>query len=232
MLKEIQNRLSKMADPATKKSGEHFFKEGVKLHGVKAGAVAKLAREYFPQIDAMEKSDVFALCEQLMQSDTLEEFGIACDFAERKRRDFEKKDFKLFERWVGTYVNNWAKCDTFCNHTNADLIEKFPELIAELKKWARSKNRWVRRAAAVTFILPTRHGKFINDVFEIADIMLTDADDMVQKGYGWALKAASETNPKPVYDFVTARRADMPRTAYRYAIEKFPPEMRKKAMGL
>jgi len=232
MQKEIQNRLSKLADADVKKSGERFFKEGVKLHGVKSGDVRKLAKEYFAQIDAMAKNEVFALCEDLMQTDYLEEFSIACDFAYRKRRNFDKKDFKTFEKWVNTYVNNWAKCDTFCNHTNADLIEKFPELIAELKKWARSKNRWVRRAAAVTFILPARHGKFIVDVFAIADIMLTDTDDMVQKGYGWALKAASETDPKPVYDFVIARHKEMPRTAYRYAIEKLPPDMRKKAMRL
>jgi 3-methyladenine DNA glycosylase AlkD len=60
--------------------------------------------------------------------------------------------------------------------------------------------------------------------------MLTDSDDMVQKGYGWMLKAASEKNQKPVFDFVVSNKKRMPRTALRYAIEKMPEELRKKAM--
>ncbi|MCL1902635.1 MAG: DNA alkylation repair protein [Alphaproteobacteria bacterium] len=232
MLKEIRNKLSKLANPEIAKSNARFFKEPVKFYGMKSADVGKVAREFFPAIDKMEKSDVFDLAEKLMQSDIQEEFGIATEFVYRVRKQFDRTDFKIFDKWVKNYINNWAKCDTFCNHSVADLVEKFPELIPDVKKWSSSKNRWVRRAAAVTFILPARHGKFIDDVFEIADAMITDSDDMVQKGYGWALKAASETNPKIVYDFVVARFAKMPRTAYRYAIEKLPADMRKKAMSL
>ena len=232
MLKEIRSRLAKLSDPVAAKSVAGFFKESIKTHGLKSSDVKAIAKEYFPRIDNMDKVQVFALCEELMRSDYQEQFGIACKFAYRMRKNFEKKDFKIFERWVRNYINNWAKCDTFCNHTVADLMEKFPDLVFDVKKWADSDNRWVRRAAAVTFILPARHGRFIGDVFEIADILLVDEDDMVQKGYGWALKAAGEAQPQMVYDFVTARRARMPRTAYRYAIEKLPADMRAAAMAL
>lgn len=232
MLKEIQNELLKISDPQVAKSGRRFFKEEIKIHGVKTPDVKKLAREYFPKIDKMEKSAVFDLCEKLMQTDYQEEFFVACEFSYRIKKKFEKSDFKIFEKWVKNYINNWAKCDSFCNHTMGELIEKFPELITEIKKWTSSKNLWVRRAAAVTFILPARHGKFVDDVFEIADSILLDNEDMVQKGYGWALKAASQKRPQCVYDFVVNRVGQMPRTAYRYAIEKLPVEMKKKAMSL
>jgi len=58
----------------------------------------------------------------------------------------------------------------------------------------------------------------------------TDGDDMVQKGYGWMLKAASETHQEEVFDYIMRRKTGMPRTALRYAIEKMPPGMRAKAM--
>jgi len=232
MLKEIQTTLKKMGDPAVAAAEQKFFKGTLRAHGIKSAAVGKIAREYFPKIDAMEKSDVFDLCEKLMASGYMEEFGIASDFTYRIRKKFDRADFDLFEKWIAEYVDNWAKCDIFCNHTVADLVEKFPDLARRVAGWAKSKNRWVRRAAAVTFILPARHGKFIDTVFAVADELLTDTDDMVQKGYGWALKAASETQPQAVYDFVTARVKRMPRTAFRYAIEKLPADMRKKAMGL
>jgi Predicted DNA alkylation repair enzyme len=73
---------------------------------------------------------------------------------------------------------------------------------------------------------------FLDVVFATAEALLMDKDDLVQKGYGWALKAASEAHRDEVYDFVTARHTTMPRTAFRYALEKMPTDMRKQAMEL
>ncbi len=88
----------------------------------------------------------------------------------------------------------------------------------------------MRRAATVSLILPARSGKFLPLVFDLADLMLLDKQDMVQKGYGWLLKEASHQHQQEVFEFVLARRASMPRTALRYAIEKMPPALRARAM--
>ena len=61
-------------------------------------------------------------------------------------------------------------------------------------------------------------------------ILLEDRDDMVQKGYGWMLKEASKKHQAEVFDYVMKQKARMPRTALRYAIEKMPVEMRRRAM--
>jgi 3-methyladenine DNA glycosylase AlkD len=82
----------------------------------------------------------------------------------------------------------------------------------------------------VTLIIPARHGLFLPDVFRIADGLLLDSDDLVQKGYGWMLKAASEAHQKEVFNYVMKNRFRMPRTALRYAIEKMPAELKKQAM--
>jgi 3-methyladenine DNA glycosylase AlkD len=70
----------------------------------------------------------------------------------------------------------------------------------------------------------------LNDVFEIADILLLDQDNMVQKGYGWMLKVTSQVHQKEVFDYVMSKKDIMPRTALRYAIEKMPKELKVKAM--
>lgn len=88
----------------------------------------------------------------------------------------------------------------------------------------------MKRAAAVTLIVPARKGLFLSDIFGIADILLTDKDDMVQKGYGWMLKAASEAHEREVFDYVMSHKAVMPRTALRYAVEKMSAELRAEAM--
>jgi 3-methyladenine DNA glycosylase AlkD len=145
--------------------------------------------------------------------------------------DFKPGDFLVFEKWVDTYVNNWASCDTLCNHTVGEFLEMYPEYIRELKKWAASRNRWMRRASAVSLIIPAREGKFLKEIFQIADILLLDNDDLVQKAYGWMLKAASQAYQKEVFDYVMSKKSIMPRTAFRYAIEKMPQELKTIAMS-
>ena len=106
----------------------------------------------------------------------------------------------------------------------------YPKLASRLKEWAASDNRWVKRAAAVTLIIPAHKGLFLKDIFEIADTLLLDTDDLVQKGYGWMLKAASEAHQKAVFDYVISKKAIMPRTSLRYAIEKMPAALKTEAM--
>jgi 3-methyladenine DNA glycosylase AlkD len=228
---KIRQKLTAYSDPGIKKSSESFFKEGVKIYGLRNAAVHSMSRELFRELPDRTKENVFTLCEELWRSGYLEESLIACNWAYSVRKSFELGDIVVFERWIDNYVTNWASCDTFCNHTVGELAVKYPSTIAYLKKWAHSDNRWMRRAAAVSLIIPARKGKFPDDIFEIATIMLTDKDDMVQKGYGWMLKAASEAYQKDVYDFVMKHRSSMPRTSFRYAIEKMTPELRAKAMS-
>ncbi len=231
MEKEIIAKLKAAGTPQRIASAARFFKEPAQFWGLTSAEQQKIAKTYFHKIDAMGKADVFALAEALYRYNRLESTSMASEFVYRRRADFTKSDFKIFQKWCEKYFTNWAMVDVFFNHSMSDLIEKFPDLVSELKKWTAAKNRWVKRAAAVTFILPARHGKFHNDVLQIADALLTDDDDMVQKGYGWALKAVGESDPKRVLDFVTARVKRMPRTAYRYAIEKLPNDMKKQAMS-
>jgi 3-methyladenine DNA glycosylase AlkD len=88
----------------------------------------------------------------------------------------------------------------------------------------------LKRAAAVSLILPARRGKFLKEVFEISDVLLVDEDDLVQKGYGWLLKEASRKHQTEVFNYVVQNRKVMPRTALRYAIELLPKELKAEAM--
>ncbi|MBN2251326.1 MAG: DNA alkylation repair protein [Candidatus Altiarchaeota archaeon] len=231
VLSAIRADLRKNSNAAVKKSGLRFFKEEVKLYGVKTATVSRIAKEYYKEIKDKEKKEIFDLCEELWASGCMEESFIAANWAHFLHDRYEPGDFEVFERWIEKYVSNWASCDTLCNHAVGEFIEQYPEYVKRLKKWARSKNKWMRRAAAVTLILPARKGLFLKDVFEIADILLKDEEDLVRKGYGWMLKEASKPHQKEVFLYVMKNKKDMPRTALRYAIEKMPEDMRRKAMA-
>jgi 3-methyladenine DNA glycosylase AlkD len=230
ILNKVRGELREASDEKTRETGLRFFKEEINLYGIRSEAVKEIARTNFALVKQRSKQEILNLCDSLWQSGMMEETFVACLWTEKLTGQFVAEDFKVLERWVHKYVNNWASCDTLCNHTVGDFIQMYPGFISELKRWAGSDNRWTRRAAAVSLIIPARRGKYLSDIFEIAEILLLDKDDMVQKGYGWMLKEASKPHQKEVFDFVIKHKAVMPRTALRYAIEKMPPLLREEAM--
>ncbi|WP_195374268.1 MULTISPECIES: DNA alkylation repair protein [Parabacteroides] len=231
IIKTVQQALIENIDEKTRDNAQSFFKEKILYHGVKVPLVNKISKELFTSIKELPKNEIFSLCEALWKSGYSEESYIACNWSYFIHTQYQPEDFTVFEKWVNSYVNNWASCDTLCNHTIGTFIEMYPDYIFRLKEWARSDNRWTKRAAAVTLIIPARKGMFLQDIFEIADILLYDPDDLVQKGYGWMLKAASEAHQEEVFDYVMSKKATMPRTSLRYAIEKMPKELKVQAMA-
>jgi 3-methyladenine DNA glycosylase AlkD len=230
ILEGLRAELVANADEATKKSGERFFKEKVTLYGVKTAIVGKIAKKYWLQVKALSKQEIFGLCEALYQSDYMEEAFVVSNWMPEYMEHLEAKDIFTFKHWIECYINNWAKCDGFCNHTVGDMVQKYPEIVAEIKSWTQSANRWMKRASAVSFIIPAKQGLFLKDAIEIANTLLTDQDDMVQKGYGWLLKEESRCHEEEVFNYVVKNRAVMPRTALRYAIELMPKELKLEAM--
>ncbi len=230
LVNEVRRELRENADEEKRRGEQAYFKEGVTCLGVGMATVHRIARDRFAAIKGRAKGEIFGLCEELWQAGCLEETIVACDWSYFVRRQYVPTDIRVFAGWLEKYVNNWASCDTLCNHTVGALMEMCPERVADLKVWARSRNRWLRRGAAVSLIIPAKKGKFLADILQIADILLEDSDDLVQKGYGWMLKVASQARRKEIFAYVMRNKAAMPRTALRYAIEKMPAGLKKQAM--
>jgi 3-methyladenine DNA glycosylase AlkD len=226
----IRKELAANADPAIQATAQRFFKEEISCYGIKTATVIAISKKYWKEVQSRNKQDIFLLCEELYGSGMMEEAFVVSAWIPLLKDRYERDDLFIFRHWIATYITNWAACDGFCNHAVGDFIEKFPGAVTELKEWTRSENRWMRRAAAVSLIVPAKHGKFLGDAIEIADLLLTDTDDMVQKGYGWLLKEASRKHRDEVFAYVMQNKKAMPRTALRYAIELMPKELRVEAM--
>jgi 3-methyladenine DNA glycosylase AlkD len=230
IIAQIREELNANTDSQTKRNAKHFFKEPIATYGVKSSIVEKISCRNWLQIKNLPKKDIFALCEELFCSGFMEEAFIAAKWLPKIVDQFQKEDIVIFEHWIACYIDNWAKCDSFCNHTVGDFMTRFPEQVETLMVWARSSNRWLRRAAAVTLIVPAKKGLFLQEAFKISDLLLVDSDDLVQKGYGWLLKAETEKHSNEVLAYVMKNKSLMPRTALRYAIEKLPKEQKLLAM--
>jgi 3-methyladenine DNA glycosylase AlkD len=230
LVKEISKDLKNLGTFEGKASFQRFFKEKVKCYGVKSAGVGKISQKYWEKISEQPKDLILDLCEKLYSSDYSEDAFIASSFSFRIANLYKPSDFKTFERWLDRYINNWAKCDGFCTGTVGVFIKVYPDHIKELKKWAKSQNIWLKRAAAVSLIPLAREGKRLKEVFKISNLLLTDPTDIVQKAYGWLLKEASRKHRKEVLKYVLDHKKTMPRTALRYAIELMPKNLKIYAM--
>jgi 3-methyladenine DNA glycosylase AlkD len=230
VIARIRQELMEHADPEIQKTSKRFFKESIVCYGMKTATAIAIAKRYWKEVKEQSKPEIFALCEELYKSGYLEESFIASNWTHTLSERYEREDFIVFRHWIDTYITNWASCDGFCNHTMGNFVGQYPDYTDELKRWTHSENRWMRRAAAVSLIVPAKQGGFLKESIEIADLLLTDSDDMVQKGYGWLLKEVSRKHKNTVFSFVMRNKRRMPRTALRYAIELMPKDLKAEAM--
>ncbi|MDP2709031.1 MAG: DNA alkylation repair protein, partial [bacterium] len=144
----IRKELKKQVDIKYRDGERRLFKEPIKNIGVRLPNRRKVAQKLWPQAEILTKIQLFKVCEELLGG-LSEEVTIGLDWLWRSRNKLEAKDFKLFEKWVNLYLDNWAKIDDFSTHALGYLINRFPQLASEVFSWTKSKNRWVKRAAAV-----------------------------------------------------------------------------------
>lgn len=231
-LKKLRNTLQKNSNESIKKIETRFYKEGEHIisYGIKTSKLNVFARNFKNEIKNLKKNEILRICESLWRSGIQEETRVACYIIETLGKNWDKSIFETYEKWVKKYVLNWAMCDRFMTKTIGNLIIKNKDLVEKTFKWTASKNRWVKRAAAVALINPIKDKYFLPYVFKVADALMTDNDDMVQKGYGWMLKVASKNFEEEVFSYVIKHKEKMPRTAFRYAIENMSKEKKDIAM--
>ncbi len=232
VIDKIEKEVGKYNKPENLINYQRWFKEKLEDPiGLRGPYLKKVSNAVFKEYKDLSKKEILDICDAILKSGIKYNRFFAFDWAEKIENQLSKPDFARFERWVKDYVENWGHCDSICCGALGKLIARYPELSKRPFKWTTSKNRWLRRAAAVSLIPGTRKGLFIDDVFKTAERLLMDEDDLVQKGYGWMLKDSYGEHGKAVYEFITAHKDRMPRTALRYALERYPKDKRKKAMA-
>lgn len=195
------------------------------------GEVRSISAKYFKRLPK-DKELIFAMCEQLLQSRRWDMTIIAYDWAYRMRHTYDETTFEIFEHWLKSYISDWWDCDDFCTHAFGELMIRFPHRMPHVFEWCNDENFAVRRAAAVVLILPIRKkSKLTVDPLDVASQLMTDPHDLVQKGYGWMLKVLSQSEPDKVIDYLK-KHPQMPRTAFRYALQKLDQKTKYDLMNL
>ncbi|MCU1231900.1 MAG: alkylation repair enzyme [Acidobacteria bacterium] len=127
------------------------------------------------------------------------------------------------------FINNWDLVDASAPQiVGAHLFERSR---APLRKLAKSKSLWERRIAIIATQHFIRQGDF-DETLALAALLLRDREDLIHKAVGWMLREVGNRNRARLLSFLDAHATSMPRTMLRYAIEKFPEDLRKRYLAL
>lgn len=230
LLGRIDGRLRALGTEAGIASARRFFKEAVDPYGVSAPQIRALAREVYGEVKTWPLAERNKLCTGLWKTGKLESGGLAGYLYARFGKQCGRCEFKLFETWIDIYVSNWAHTDAVCTLLTEAAIRNEPELVQELAAWTKSKNRWKRRAAAVSLVKAGRRGEHLETILDVAGRMMEDRDEMVQKGVGWLLKETHARRPREVVEFLEQWKGRTSRLLLRYAAEKMSASERKRVL--
>ena len=229
----VRAALHSRANSEKAKSGQAFFKEPVILLGVSATESRTLAREIYREVKGFWSwREATALADLLLPDPYLEVKGIAILILGRFVKSAPAAGlFGKAKFWLQAgFCDNWASVDTLCPEVIAPLLTRNPGLLRQVQGWPSSRNRWVRRASAVSIIPLARRGIELKVAYANARRLFASRDDLIQKANGWLLREAGKTDMKRLEGFLLAHGPAIPRTTLRYAIERFPPTKRKRLL--
>jgi len=233
--KQIIKTLKAAGNPDRAAQSRIFFKdyEDVRFYGLAVPEARAVEREFFASVKgAWTLEDALHLCDLLIRERELEAKQVGIEVLARFKRKFTPALLETIKGWLAdNHCSNWATTDGLCSALLAPLVQKHPELIAELKRWTREENLWVRRASAVPLTGMAGRGQHLDDAYEIAEALLGYPEDLIHKATGWLLRDAGKTDAQRLEAFLLRHGPRIPRTALRYAIEKFSPEKRKKLLA-
>jgi len=207
-----------------------FFKEEIRSHGWYTAAlrtaVRHCRREILRQHDFTFLTQV-ADC--LFSGEVLEEKVAGVFLLEGLDSKCGDREFKLFAAWLGR-IRSWADHDALVHDLIAPMIAAKPARAKAVFRWAKSPQRWHRRAACVALIRGSRAKMFFPEIVKLSDRLLSDQDDMVQKGLGWLLRETAKYDARRTVPYLMKIRGRAPRLVLRTACETLSVSTRKQVL--
>ncbi len=225
-LQPILDRLQQLASPEDAQFLQGYFRtgpgqygEGDRFLGIRVPVLRKLVREFrgVPLADAAD------LLRSPWHEARLLAVLLLADAYARGTAQARETIYRLYLDSTA-YVNNWDLVDTSAPHIVGAHLEAGDRGV--LEELARSESLWERRIAILATQHFIRRGDF-DTTLRIAEMLVDDGHDLIHKAVGWMLREVGNRDRAAEEAFLRRHHRTMPRTMLRYAIEKFPPELRQ-----
>lgn len=208
-----------------------FFKEEIKARGWYTAELRRVAVRFRRTI-VREKGQDFLLhvADKLFRGRVLEEKVFAVLILEKIVDRFGEPEFLMFESWLDR-ISNWADHDGLVHFLIAPMLVAKTSRVSHVFVWAKSPNRWHRRAACVALIQGARRKMFLPQIKRLTKVLLRDEDDMVQRGLGWLLRETVKYDAPKAIPYLQQIRGHAPRLVLRTACETLAAPTRRSILA-
>ena len=207
---------------------QHFFKNEIESRGWYTAELRKVAVRFRRAIHKEQGIEfLIKVADDLFRGDVVEEKVFAVLMLQTLTDQFGDSEFKLFASWLDR-ISSWAEHDGLVHYLIAPMIAAQPRRTAFLFRWAKSNKRWHRRAACVALIQGTRQMLFFPQIVLLSNMLLSDEDDMMQKGLGWLLRETAKADPKKTIPYLMKISGEASRLVVRTACETLSPGDRER----
>ena len=208
-----------------------FFKDKIKSHGWYTAKLRSVAVQCRRRIRNEFGLDfLLRVADKLFAGQVLEEKIFAVFLLEKLTEEFGDAEFRLFESWLPR-ISSWADHDALVHYLIAPMVAAKPTRTGKVLRWAKSSDRWHRRAACVALIQGTRQKMFSSEIERLSNLLLSDEDDMVQKGLGWLLRETAKADSKRTVPYLMSIREHASRLVLRTACETLPVGTKKRILA-
>ncbi len=225
MHKDLRQDLKKQADAKKALVIQRFFKTGKGEYGegdIFLGITVPKLRVIAIQYTNLPFADIVKFLKSSIHEERLIALLILVHTFKTADSKEQKKIFNFYLSQT-QYINNWDLVDLSADKIiGAYLIDKPKDVLFKL---AHSANVWEKRIAMIATYHFIKNRQF-DDALKIAHILCTDKHDLIQKAVGWMLREIGNRNRETEEIFLKKQYRVMGRTALRYAIERFPKDLR------
>ena len=221
--------LESLADPERALLSQRYFKEKIEFLGITSIQMRDAEAGIWDRVSGRWRlREALAYAEAMLARNVYEVRALGLILLLRFRKEFDSALFDRVRKWLAANrLDNWALVDVFCPDALGPLLDAHPALVEKIQTWATDPNRWVKRASVVSFIKLARRGRCLDAAYRIAERLFPVDDDLIHKATGWLLREAGKTDAGRLRAFLLRHGPAIPRTALRYAIERFPEAERK-----
>ena len=197
------------------------YGEGDEFLGITVPNQRSVSKKYYQDICLNDLEQL--LWEPIHEYRLTSLFMLVLKYQKSKDESLQKEIVQLYLKNIER-VNNWDLVDLSAYHILGPyLMDKNRQLLYNL---AKSDNLWVQRIAIIATMHFIRNKQF-DDTLSIAEILLNHKHDLIHKAVGWMLREVGKKDYDVEYAFLIKHYKTMPRTMLRYAIERFPEEVRQ-----
>jgi len=237
------------------KTGKGEYGEGDKFYGLTVPQCRKIAKQFkslsLTDLDKLIRSKyheerliaLFILVGKFDMTTRAVEIGITSRPRSYSNTNKEKERVRIYDFYLAhiKWINNWDLVDQSAprilgrylllindskipGQAGNDKIEGGRKILYKLVK---SKNLWEKRIAIIATLAFIKLADQYDVTLELAEILLDDKHDLLHKAVGWCLREVGKRDIATLTKFLKLHYKNMPRTTLRYAIEKFPEEIRQ-----